>query len=133
MADLPFRAISEINRARCERWHPGFPADGWTGADFAADAAETEHDLRARLAEVTLERDEARTVLAAARQAEPGGVAELRPGERKSQPARLHHPQRWPDSARRARQLQQRLSPGGVSGLSFPRRRPARFTNCRMC
>lgn len=34
-----------INRARCERWHPGFPNDGWTGADWsnamAGEAGET--------------------------------------------------------------------------------------------
>lgn len=35
MADLTFGEVSEINRARCERWHPGFPDDGWTGADWS--------------------------------------------------------------------------------------------------
>lgn len=43
--DLTFTAVSEINRARCERWHPDFPADGWTGADWsnamAGEAGET--------------------------------------------------------------------------------------------
>ena len=43
--DLTFHAVSSINRARCERWHPGFPDDGWTGADWsnamAGEAGET--------------------------------------------------------------------------------------------
>ena len=43
--ELTFRAVSEINRVRCERWHPGFPADGWTGSDWsnamAGEAGET--------------------------------------------------------------------------------------------
>jgi len=29
-----FDAVSEINRRRCERWHPGFPDDEWTGGDW---------------------------------------------------------------------------------------------------
>lgn len=33
--ELTFREVSNTNRARCERWHPGFPNDGWTGADWA--------------------------------------------------------------------------------------------------
>lgn len=33
--NLTFHAVSDINRARCERWHPGFPNDGWTGADWS--------------------------------------------------------------------------------------------------
>lgn len=33
---LTFREVSEVNRARCERWHPGFPTDDeWTGADWS--------------------------------------------------------------------------------------------------
>jgi NTP pyrophosphatase (non-canonical NTP hydrolase) len=36
---LTFGAVSAVNRARCERWHPGFPADGWTGADWATAMA----------------------------------------------------------------------------------------------
>lgn len=35
MTDLTFGDVSRINRARCERWHPGFPEDGWTGADWS--------------------------------------------------------------------------------------------------
>jgi len=30
-----FAEIARLNRARCERWHPGFPDDGWTGADWS--------------------------------------------------------------------------------------------------
>ncbi len=34
--DLTFQQFSATNRARCMRWHPGFPGDdGWTGADWA--------------------------------------------------------------------------------------------------
>lgn len=44
-AGLTFHTVSNINRQRCERWHPGFPADGWTGADWsnamAGEAGET--------------------------------------------------------------------------------------------
>lgn len=44
-AGLTFAEVSATNRARCERWHPGFPADGWTGADWsnamAGEAGET--------------------------------------------------------------------------------------------
>lgn len=32
---LTFAEVSAINRQRCERWHPGFPDDGWTGADWS--------------------------------------------------------------------------------------------------
>lgn len=39
MSDLLFRAVSAINRARCERWHPGFPDDGWLGSDWSNAAA----------------------------------------------------------------------------------------------
>jgi NTP pyrophosphatase (non-canonical NTP hydrolase) len=35
MSDLTFREVSDTNRKRCERWHPGFPNDGWTGADWS--------------------------------------------------------------------------------------------------
>lgn len=35
MTDLTFREFSDTNRKRCERWHPGFPNDGWTGADWS--------------------------------------------------------------------------------------------------
>lgn len=40
-SDLTFRAVSNINRQRCERWHPGYPdsADGWSGADWSNAAA----------------------------------------------------------------------------------------------
>jgi NTP pyrophosphatase (non-canonical NTP hydrolase) len=30
-----FEEFSQINKQRCERWHPGFPNDGWTGADWS--------------------------------------------------------------------------------------------------
>jgi NTP pyrophosphatase (non-canonical NTP hydrolase) len=30
-----FQDISKINRQRAERWHPRFPHDGWTGADWS--------------------------------------------------------------------------------------------------
>lgn len=33
--DLTFHDVSRINRVRCERWHPAFPADGWTGSDWS--------------------------------------------------------------------------------------------------
>jgi NTP pyrophosphatase (non-canonical NTP hydrolase) len=33
--ELTFSAVSGINRARCERWHPDFPNDGWTGSDWS--------------------------------------------------------------------------------------------------
>jgi NTP pyrophosphatase (non-canonical NTP hydrolase) len=36
---LTFAAVSKLNRERCERWHPGFPDDGWTGADWATAMA----------------------------------------------------------------------------------------------
>lgn len=45
MSDYTFAEVSRINRQRCERWHPGFPDDGWTGADWsnamAGEAGET--------------------------------------------------------------------------------------------
>lgn len=45
MSDLTFHDVSQINRKRCERWHPGFPDDGWTGSDWsnamAGEAGET--------------------------------------------------------------------------------------------
>jgi hypothetical protein len=34
-ADLTFAEVSAVNRARCRRWHKGFPVDGWTGADWS--------------------------------------------------------------------------------------------------
>ncbi len=43
--ELTFHGVSSTNRTRCERWHPGFPKDGWTGADWsnamAGEAGET--------------------------------------------------------------------------------------------
>jgi len=35
--ELTFHAVSEVNRARADRWHGGFPDndDGWTGADWS--------------------------------------------------------------------------------------------------
>ena len=48
MTDLTFAHFSEVNRSRCERWHPGFPEpgpSGWSGADWsnamAGEAGET--------------------------------------------------------------------------------------------
>ena len=41
-------------------------------------------------------------------------------GSENQEPARLHRAERRPDSARRARQFQQRLSAGRVSGLRLP-------------
>lgn len=35
MSALTFGEFAETNRKRCERWHPGFPHDGWTGADWS--------------------------------------------------------------------------------------------------
>jgi hypothetical protein len=35
MNELTFQMVSATNRARCRRRHPGFPNDGWTGADWA--------------------------------------------------------------------------------------------------
>jgi len=35
MSNLTFAEFARINRSRVERWHPGFPADGWTGADWS--------------------------------------------------------------------------------------------------
>lgn len=32
---ISFETIHETNLARCKRWHPGFPDDGWTGADWS--------------------------------------------------------------------------------------------------
>lgn len=37
--DLTFGNVRDANRARVERWHPGFPNDGWTGPDWATAAA----------------------------------------------------------------------------------------------
>lgn len=38
-ADLTFAALAATNLARCRRWHPGFPLDNWTGADWGNAAA----------------------------------------------------------------------------------------------
>lgn len=44
MSRLDFDAVTETNRSRCERWHPGFPTDDassemnplpWSGADWS--------------------------------------------------------------------------------------------------
>lgn len=35
MRDVTFREFSQTNRSRVERWHPGFPEDAWTGADWS--------------------------------------------------------------------------------------------------
>jgi NTP pyrophosphatase (non-canonical NTP hydrolase) len=34
-AGLTFAHLNERNVARATRWHPGFPADGWNGADWS--------------------------------------------------------------------------------------------------
>ena len=43
--DLTFADVAHVNRKRAERWHPNFPHDGWTGADWgnamAGEAGET--------------------------------------------------------------------------------------------
>lgn len=33
--DLTFVEFRRTNVARCRRWHPGFPDDAWTGADWS--------------------------------------------------------------------------------------------------
>lgn len=38
-AALTFAHLAATNLQRCKRWHPGFPADGWTGADWGNAAA----------------------------------------------------------------------------------------------
>lgn len=35
MKDLTFAELTAVNRSRVERWHPHFPNDDWTGADWA--------------------------------------------------------------------------------------------------
>lgn len=38
MDDLTFAQVSEVNKSRCSRWHPGFPvpdSTGWSGADWS--------------------------------------------------------------------------------------------------
>lgn len=41
LSPLTFTRFSEVNRARCNRWHPGYPHDAysgtraWTGADWS--------------------------------------------------------------------------------------------------
>jgi NTP pyrophosphatase (non-canonical NTP hydrolase) len=37
--ELTFNDLSFTNLARCRRWHPGFPLDDWTGADWGNAAA----------------------------------------------------------------------------------------------
>lgn len=32
---LTFEEVSQANRTRVERWHPGFPNDGWMGSDWS--------------------------------------------------------------------------------------------------
>ena len=39
MTKLSFRQLADVNRQRVERWHPGFPHDDWTGADWATAMA----------------------------------------------------------------------------------------------
>lgn len=36
---LTFRDLRDVNVARCKRWHPGFPNDEWTIADWSNAAA----------------------------------------------------------------------------------------------
>lgn len=33
--ELTFDAVRGQNFTRCRRWHPGYPDDGWTGADWS--------------------------------------------------------------------------------------------------
>lgn len=35
LSNLTFDVFARTNRRRCERWHPGFPADDWTIADWS--------------------------------------------------------------------------------------------------
>jgi NTP pyrophosphatase (non-canonical NTP hydrolase) len=35
VSDLSFWTLAKVNAARCLRWHPGFPNDAWTGADWS--------------------------------------------------------------------------------------------------
>lgn len=35
LAALTFATVAATNRTRCERWHPGFPNDGWVGSDWS--------------------------------------------------------------------------------------------------
>lgn len=35
LGNLTFDDVTKINRQRCEKWHPGFPDDEWTGADWS--------------------------------------------------------------------------------------------------
>lgn len=34
-SSLTFGELGAVNRTRCQRWHPGFPDDAWTGADWS--------------------------------------------------------------------------------------------------
>ena len=63
--------------------------------------------------------------------AEHGSLGDLRPGQRVPGPARLRRAQRRPDSARRHRQFQQRLSAGDVSGRRSSSRRAEPLANIR--
>ncbi len=59
--------------------------------------------------------------------AEHGRLGHVWPGKRVPQSARLRRAQRRADSARRARQFQQRLSAGHVSGRRSSSRKPSRW------
>lgn len=39
MSNLTFHDLRQVNVERCKRWHPGFPADEWTIADWSNAAA----------------------------------------------------------------------------------------------
>lgn len=39
MSDLRFHELRDTNVARCKRWHPDFPHDKWTIADWSNAAA----------------------------------------------------------------------------------------------
>lgn len=39
MSDLSFHDLRDTNVERCKRWHPGFPDDDWTVADWSNAAA----------------------------------------------------------------------------------------------
>lgn len=32
---MTFEKFSQVNLERCKAWHPGFPNDAWTGADWS--------------------------------------------------------------------------------------------------
>lgn len=62
--NLTFDEVTRINRERCERWHPGFPDDDWSGSDWsnamqgeAGEAGNVVKKLRRLETGVTSKRD----------------------------------------------------------------------------